>query len=295
MAQARPNKNSAEQWIATNTTRFELTISDVLTIPAIRPGKSIDLLRYATREQISYSSILPLLVKKGRITLVKKHTASGEIEDVDGTTVDKATIPVQYADQYENDGSGGGGASALADLDDIDVTGLTPNQVLRYNDITGKWEPVDLSSLADLDDIDLTGLSDEQVLQYNSTSEKWEPIDLSVLGGYGSSDFDNDFATKTIDDLGGISTSGSDTPDEGDILTYVGGSVDSWIPAPKSRIPSLIAYNPDDTIDSITFDTGDIMTFGYDGGGLLLTITEGSTVKTLQYNVDGLISGITIS
>jgi len=296
MVQARPNKNSREQWLATNKTKRELAISDVLSIPAIRPGKTLDLLRYATREQLSYSKILPLLVKKGMVSLVKKHTASGETEIVDSSSVDKALIPTQYDDSYDyGDGGGGGGSSNLAELEDIDVTGLADGQLLRYNIVSGKWEPVDMSSIGDMSDIDLTGLSDDQVLQYDLASEKWKPIDLSVLGGYGSSDFDADFATKTIDDLDGISITGDDLPDEGDVLTYVGGSVDSWVPVPKSRIPVTIIYNLDSTIDFITFDTGETMNFGYDIEGTLLTITEGSIVKTLQYNAEGLVSGIVVS
>lgn len=260
MAQARPNKNSKERWLVTNTTRRELAISDVLSIPAIRAGRTIDLLQYATREQISYSNVLTVFIKRGWLTSRKIHKASGEQEAIDGSTVDKAFIPRQNADNYDPIGEG---SSA--------------------------------ENIADLGDVDITGLSDDQVLQYDTASGKWLPVDLSVLGGYGTSDFNNDFATKTIDDLDGISISGDDTPDDGDVLTYSGGSVDAWVPAPKSRIPITISYNLDATIDFIIFDTGGVMNFGYNLEGNLLTITEGSIVKTLQYNVDGLISGIVVS
>jgi len=170
MGQARPAKNSRESWFVTNRTNREVAISDLLTVPAIRPGQTIDLLRYATREQVSYSSALPALIKSGRLSSKKKFHPTGATENVDASTADFAFVPKQDADNQHKSGTSDGGTSGA-------------------------------SSISELLDVDLTGLDDDQVLQYDQTSGSWSPVDISVLGGYGSSDFNTDFATKTTSNL----------------------------------------------------------------------------------------------
>lgn len=132
MVQARPSKNSKEQWLVTNTTKRELAISDVLSIPAIRPGRTIDLLRYATREQISYSNVLTILIKRGWLTSKKIHQASGDSEPIDSSTADKAFLPRQNADNYDSISSGGG-SSTFEALTDTNITSISTDDFLKWD------------------------------------------------------------------------------------------------------------------------------------------------------------------
>jgi hypothetical protein len=70
----------------------------------------------------------------------------------------------------------------LASLTDVDLTGLTNGQILRYNSVTSKWENTDQGNLDlnDLNDVTIVSPSNGQVLVYNSTTSKWE----NSSGGY---------------------------------------------------------------------------------------------------------------
>jgi hypothetical protein len=244
MAQPRPSKNDREQWYVKNNTNRTLAISDVLTIPAIGPGKTLDILRFATREQISYSSVLPKLVKSGKVTLRKSIPNSGIDDIVTADTVDAAIVPRQYADGEHVENAESAGASTIGELEDID----------------------------------LTGLGNDQVLQYDAAAQIWRPVDLSVLGSYGSSDFSNDFALRTTTDLaegsnlyytqGRFDTafSAKSTSDltEGSNLYYTDERVDDRI-ASILRVGIGIGWVYDDNANTLTatitlapFDTDDL-------------------------------------
>lgn len=108
--------------------------------------------------------------------------------------------------QYKTtEGGGGGGASALTDLDDVNISSQTNGQVLKYNSTSQKWEnanesggggsvtdvqvdgvsvvngqgvaeitsPTVPDELSDLSDVQFNNLSDHQPLRYNATSQKW--------------------------------------------------------------------------------------------------------------------------
>lgn len=75
----------------------------------------------------------------------------------------------------------GGGASAVSELTDVDLTNLADGQVLKYDEDTQTWKPGDdasATSLGNLEDVDLTGLQDGQVIIYDSTTEKWLASDI---------------------------------------------------------------------------------------------------------------------
>ena len=130
-------QNYRESWFATNTTQKVITISDLLTVPEFDPGATIDLLRYASREKVLNSKILELLIRKGWIRLVKKN------EDFPGITVDATNVSKALADVERDtavtvdDGGGGIGATALANLTDVAITDVTTGEVLKYSG--GKW------------------------------------------------------------------------------------------------------------------------------------------------------------
>jgi hypothetical protein len=78
-----------------------------------------------------------------------------------------------------------GGATTLAALTDVDLTGLADGDVLVWNSGTSRWEPgtaSGASALADLTDVDLTGLADGDTLIYDSGTLTWTPATPSGGG-----------------------------------------------------------------------------------------------------------------
>jgi hypothetical protein len=64
----------------------------------------------------------------------------------------------------------------LEDLADVNISGLTNGQILRYDSTTGKWVNTDQGNLNldDLNDVSIVSPSNGQVLVYNSSTSKWE-------------------------------------------------------------------------------------------------------------------------
>ena len=71
---------------------------------------------------------------------------------------------------------GGGGASAMSDLTDVDLTALANGSVLVYDSTPVKWEATALS-LSDISEIDLAGITDGQILAWDATNNKFVPSD----------------------------------------------------------------------------------------------------------------------
>jgi len=72
----------------------------------------------------------------------------------------------------------------LGDLSDVDVAGVSDGQFIKY--VAGEWQAADstggVTTLAALTDVNLTGLGSKDVINYNSLTGKWEPVDfLNVL------------------------------------------------------------------------------------------------------------------
>ena len=109
---------------------------------------------------------------------------------------------VQYKDgKYRTSDEGGGGASALTDLSDVNVSSPSNGQVLKYDAQNEKWVNEDESGGGNVEDVTLDGNSvvnqqgvaalttpnvsnlkdtnisnpsNGQTLQYNATTNKWE-------------------------------------------------------------------------------------------------------------------------
>lgn len=86
------------------------------------------------------------------------------------------------------------GASALADLTDVDLTGLANGDTLVYNSATLKWEPGTAvgggaTTLDELTDVSIYAPQDGSVLAYNADTGLWEVgeagIGTVVVGGLG--------------------------------------------------------------------------------------------------------------
>lgn len=71
-------------------------------------------------------------------------------------------------------GSGSGSASAMSDLEDVQLTSLTTGQILKWNG--SKWvneDGVEIDSLGDINDVDLTNVQDGQIIAWDNTARKW--------------------------------------------------------------------------------------------------------------------------
>lgn len=75
-------------------------------------------------------------------------------------------------------GGGSGSASAMSDLEDVQLTSLQTGQILKWNG--SKWvneNGVEIDSLGDINDVDLGTLTDGQVLAWDETNSKWVNTD----------------------------------------------------------------------------------------------------------------------
>ncbi len=71
-------------------------------------------------------------------------------------------------------GGGSGSASAMSDLEDVQLTSLTTGQILKWNG--SKWvneDGVEIDSLGDINDVDLTNVQDGQIIAWDNTARKW--------------------------------------------------------------------------------------------------------------------------
>lgn len=120
---------------------------------------------------------------------------AGETMQVDGTLVVNGTLS---GSGVPTGGGGSGGASALDGLNDVTLAGLQAGQVLKWsgsqwtNDADGGLTTV---NLAQLQDIDLTGLADGSTLQYDHPSAEWKAVtetdfvDAIIDGGFANSTY----------------------------------------------------------------------------------------------------------
>lgn len=110
-----------------------------------------------------------------------------DVTNTSGTTISYFEIDYWVISPKAGSG-GGGGASQLDDLTDVDITSPSNGQVLTYNSTSGEWENANpsggASDLDDLTDVDITNPTDGQMLQYNSQNNKWVNVTPSGGGGY---------------------------------------------------------------------------------------------------------------
>ena len=82
--------------------------------------------------------------------------------------------------------TGGGGITSLGlgELKDVDTSGLSDGQGIKWDASSGKWIPdtfIQPIGLGELTDVDTTGLADKQFLQWDATKGKWLPTDITVV------------------------------------------------------------------------------------------------------------------
>ena len=79
-------------------------------------------------------------------------------------------------------GWGGGWASTIAWLDDVQFYMLNNKQIMQYDQANGKWRNVDMpevdKALSDLTDVEITNLQDGQVIAYNEATNKFQNVTM---------------------------------------------------------------------------------------------------------------------
>ena len=96
-----------------------------------------------------------------------------------------------------------GGVDTLAGLTDVDVTGVTDGQVLKYNDASGEWLPGNdqsATSLANLDDVSLATPANREALIYdgdNWVNDNVTKADVGLGSVDNTSDADKPVSTAT--------------------------------------------------------------------------------------------------
>lgn len=84
----------------------------------------------------------------------------------------------------EYQSGGGGGASDLSDLGDVDLTSPSNGQVLTYDAETGKWVNAEggstsVDELGDIGDVDLDNIEDGQTIVWDAQNSKWVNATIS--------------------------------------------------------------------------------------------------------------------
>lgn len=138
---------------------------------------------------------------------------------------------------YVGDGSSSTGTlinpdQGLNDLDDVNTVGKANGQALIWNTSAAQWEPQTITvaqAIDDLTDVVNTAPVNNKVLKWDSTANggigAYTPQDEAFL----AFDLDAQLSGKSIDGLGDVSTSGSDDPSDGQLLTWDNDSA-QWKP-----------------------------------------------------------------
>lgn len=151
-------------------------------------GKSSTPTAYTTGIDLAYEGDMYLNKSEGAI-----YTCTTEGDEATALWVYVMTLS-----------GGGGGATVLSDLADVQIAMLAGGQILQYNSTAGKWENVTPSAgataLASLTDVDLTALADGQILQYDSATSKWVNVTISPGGASSLAALDDVDLTSLADE-----------------------------------------------------------------------------------------------
>lgn len=75
---------------------------------------------------------------------------------------------------------GGGGASALSDLTDVQLQSLANGNALIYDVENSKWVNTALK-ISNLADMAFTDLADENIIYYDATAQKWKNVEAGAV------------------------------------------------------------------------------------------------------------------
>lgn len=92
----RTAENYRESWLIKNISSNNITIGDMLLLPAMKPNETIDALQYYTREKVSHSIILTQLVKSGIVTFNKRKIYDNGLPgSITADEIDEALTPAE--------------------------------------------------------------------------------------------------------------------------------------------------------------------------------------------------------
>ena len=77
--QIRKDENYRESWYVTNLGKQNISIGDLPSVPVIKPGKKVDLLKFYSREKVSHSIVLTKLVKARIVSFNKQKIFSDNL------------------------------------------------------------------------------------------------------------------------------------------------------------------------------------------------------------------------
>jgi len=156
----------------------------------------------------------------------------------------------------------------LNDLEDVSVAAPASGQVLTWSTPNSRWEATTLSiaqELNDLTNVDaITGVATKKVLKYDGTANGgaggWVAGDEAFL----SFDLDQQLASKSIDNLGDVSVSGTDSPTIGQVLAW--DNVSSlWKPSDIDLSSLSLGNLETDITGSVFADDSSVMIDGVAG------------------------------
>src|SRR5210317_1934128 len=202
-----------------------------------------------------------------------------------------------------------GGVDTLAGLTDVDVTGVTDGQVLKYDDATGEWIPANdqsATSLGNLDDVSIVTPADREALIYdggNWVNDNISKTDVGLGNVDNTSDADKPVSTATqtaldlkadttavptdLNDLSDVSITG--TPTGNQALIYDGtANVFKSLPNFTNRFEDEAEINK----QSILPFPERVYTVKADGDGIFIdaqsdTPTAGKVIKRKIYQKTG--------
>ena len=202
-----------------------------------------------------------------------------------------------------------GGVDTLAGLTDVDVTGVTDGQVLKYDDATGEWIPANdqsATSLGNLDDVSITTPADRESLIYdgdNWVNDNLSKADVGLANVDNTSDANKPVSTATqtaldakadtssvpteLNDLSDVTITG--TPTGNQALIFDGtANVFKSLPNFTNRFEDEAENNK----QAITPFAERVYTVKADGDGIFIdaesdTPTAGKVIKRKIYQKTG--------
>ena len=155
-------------------------------------------------------------------------------------------------------GQAGDVTLALNDLTDVEVGGVTNNQVLAYSG--GNWVPVSAASLSVDVDLGYTAAADKGTITNSAGDDAEIPLGNGATAGLSL----NNYTTADKDKLQGISPGADVTPDLSNYLQS-GDNVSEQV---NDANYITLADVPDAPVTSVNGETGDVVLSADDVGAL---------------------------
>lgn len=295
--------------IGVNTWKWEL-----ISWPKLTPTQAApDLINSTT----SICTFTPYVVGTYIIQLVINDIIKGRIGAAIKTTKLHKRLPgeiegneypggwsynlIDFLRTLEINSGGGGGATSLCALTDVDCSGVVDGEVLKYNTYTGLWEPGPAGggTMCSLTDVDCSEVVDGSVLKYDDGLAAWKASDTNktfsaffFFGNGTASEIVPDMAPTPMLRHNNVSGGGSSTlcsltdvdctgALDGDALvydTYTG----LWGPVSLGS-GSLCSLSD---VDCSGANTGDVLTYNEYGLWIPSPGGSGSLDRTLIFSDD---------